>query len=94
MQHVEHDDVGQRARTEGKLLAIGDQVEPRRELDVRRNQRRDLFLEIANAAAQLQRDAVDAGGSDPIEHVVVDGAQDRLAVPNGAIVRKSARHAD
>ena len=79
------------ARRERKPLRVGHAIEPGRELDVGRDHVGQPLLEIADAAADLDRDAGPAGRDDAIVEVVVDGAQDRLAIPCAAVVVRADR---
>ena len=53
MQHVHHDNVGGTGRGERQTLRIGDAIEPRRELDVGRDNVAETLFQVADAAADL-----------------------------------------
>src|SRR6266481_5242855 len=88
MQHVDHDDVGGAGVRERKPLGIRDAVEPRRGLNVGRHHVGQPALEVADAAADFDGAAASAGGGDAVVEILVDEAQDRLAVPYAAVVRE------
>src|SRR6516225_10281842 len=86
MQHVDHDDVGGAGVRERKALRIRDAVEPRRGLNIGCDHLAQPALEVADAAADFDGAAAPAGGGDAIVEILVDEAQDRLAIPDAAVV--------
>src|SRR5262249_40164589 len=88
MQHVDHDDIGGAGVRERKPLSIRNAVEPRRELNIGRAHPGQAVLEVANAAADFDSEAAPAGGGDAIVEIIVDEAQDRLALPHAAVIRE------
>src|SRR5262249_54693427 len=88
MQEVDHDDVGGAGVRERKRLGVRDAVEPRRGLNVGRDHLGEPLLEVADAAADFDGAAASAGGGDAIVEILVDEAQNRLALPHAAVVRK------
>ena len=104
MQHVDHDNVADATRRQGKLLCVGNGIKPRRELNVGRDHVAKAVLEIADAAADLDRRSWNTDGGDPIVEIIVDRAQNRLALPHrtivlqriwnihGALIRRNANH--
>src|SRR5262249_30150998 len=88
MQEVDHDDVGGAGVRERKRLGVRDAVEPRRGLNVGRDHVGEPLLEVADAAADFDGAAASAGGGDAIVEILVDEAQNRLALPDAAVVRK------
>jgi hypothetical protein len=95
MQHVDHDDVRRRGVRERQSLGVRHAIEPRRGLNVGRHHPRQPLLQVADAAADLDGDALPAGCGDAVVEIVVDDAQDRLAFPQAVIVREriGRRHA-
>src|ERR671931_2703217 len=88
MQHVDHDDIGGAAIGERKALGIRHAIKPRRALDVGRDHVGEPPLEVADAAADLDRGAGTAAGDNAIVEILVDEAQHRFALPDAAIVRE------
>src|SRR6516164_8681098 len=88
MQHVDHDDIGGAGVREREPLGISDTVEPRRGLDVGRHHVGQALLEVADAAADFDGAAAPAGGGDAVVKILVDEAQDRLTLPDTAVVRE------
>src|SRR6516162_9226879 len=88
MQHVDHDDVGGAGVRERKPLGVRDAVEPLRGLNVGRDHVGEPPLEVADAAADFDGAAASAGGGDAIVEILVDQAQDRLALPHAAVVHE------
>ena len=88
MQHVDHDDVGGAGVRERKPLRIRDAVEPRRGLNVGCHHLGQPLLEVADAAADLDGAAAPAGRGDAVVEIVVDEAQNRLALPHSAVIHE------
>src|SRR5262245_48488632 len=88
MQHVDHDDIGRAGVRERKPLGVRHAVEPWRGLDIGRNHLGQPALEVADAAADFDGAADPAGGGDASVEILVDEAQDRLALPHAAVVRE------
>src|SRR5262249_32740657 len=63
-------------------------VEPRRGLDIGGDHLAQPALEVADAAADFDGAAAPAGGGDAIVEILVDEAQDRLAIPYAAVIRE------
>src|SRR5262249_16069974 len=91
MQDVHHHDIGCRAVREREPLRVGDTVEPRCELNVGRDDVAEALLEIADAAADLDRRSGSALGRQAVVEISVDRAQDRFAVPQLRLVLQRVR---
>src|SRR5262245_25635411 len=88
MQHVDHDDIGGGSVRERKALRIGDTIEPRSLLDVGRNHVCEPSLQVADAPADLEREAGTAGRGDAIVKILIDETEDALALPHPAMIGK------
>src|SRR5437667_12665093 len=88
MQHADHDEIGGTVIGEWKPLGIRHAIEPRRVLNVSRDHFGQPTLEIANAAADLDRKTAAARGCDAIVEILVDDAQHALAFPDAAVFRE------
>src|SRR5262249_52460552 len=85
MQHVDHDDIGGAGVRERKALRVGNAIEPRRALDVGRDHVGEPPLQVADAAADLERQAETAGRGDAIVKILVDETEHALALPHPAV---------
>jgi hypothetical protein len=88
MQHVYHDDIGGAAFRERQALRVRHAIEPRRALNVGRDHVCEPALEVADAAADLDRQARTAGGRNAIVEIVVDQAQHGFALPDAAVIHE------
>src|SRR5262249_8822993 len=73
---------------ERQPLGIRDAVEPRRGLNIGRDHLGQPPLEVADAATDFDGEAAPAGSGDAIVEILVDEAQDRLALPHAAVLRE------
>src|SRR5262249_60127250 len=73
---------------EWRPLGIGDAVEPGRGLNVGCDHVGQPLLEVADAAADFDGETAPASGGDAVVEILVDEAQDRLAIPDAVVVRE------
>ena len=85
VQHVDHDNIGDRSGRKRKLLRIGHQIEPGRTLDIGGDDVGKARLELANSTPDFERRPANAGRCDAIVNVTVDPAQKRLLIPRHSI---------
>jgi len=92
MQNVDHDNVCNRAGRERQALRISHEVKPWRALDIARNHIGKSELELPNSAANFGRSPADTDSRNTVVHVIIDTAEQRLFIPDNAILIERTVH--
>lgn len=86
MQNVKHHDVIETPISKGQRLRVGDGIQPSRRQDVGRDDMWGKCFKVSGSSSNLQRQTWPARSNNLAVIVLIQSAEDRFALPNGAVV--------